>query len=311
MGNLHRVQWIDQRIRAGQYPNCTAIAAQFEISRRQAARDIEYLRDSLGAPIDYSAKHNGYLYTAPEFRLPQLALSMEEKDTLRTLSVQYARAESQNARRLAALFEKLSHAGDAPGRATPYGSGKPDLLPPDGDDPLLLMYRQLDLAYQLRRKVTLTYTDARNRVSHRVVRPYLLFVRQQTPYLVAYCELRRQTRTFSIHRIQQVETLRTGYVIPDTFHPEAYEPAAAHVSRQPYTACVQFPESMRIQPYPLPVLPQPDGTRHFQFHTSEAFLSWLLAHPHGYLLLGPSWLRERLVDQLTQVIRAHQPNEMG
>ena len=311
MGNLHRVQWIDQRIRAGQYPNCTAIAAQFEISRRQAARDIEYLRDSLGAPVGYSAKHNGYLYTAPEFRLPQLALSMEEKDTLRTLSVQYARAESQNARRLAALFEKLSHAGDAPGNATQPNVEKTDFLPPDGDDPVLLMYRQLDLAYQLRRKVTLTYTDARNRVSHRVVRPYLLFMRQQTPYLVAYCELRKQTRTFSIHRIQQVETLRTGYVIPDTFHPEAYAPAAAQVSRQPYTACVQFPEHMRIRPYPLQVLPLPDGSRHFQFHSSEAFLSWLLAHPPGYLLLGPYWLRERLVTRLTQLLQVHQPHIKG
>lgn len=48
MSNLHRILWIDQEIRRGGYPNSRTIAEQFEISPRQAARDIEYLRYSLG-----------------------------------------------------------------------------------------------------------------------------------------------------------------------------------------------------------------------------------------------------------------------
>ena len=305
MGNLHRIQWIDQRIQAGQYPNCTAIAAQFEISVRQAARDIEYLRDSLGAPISYSARHNGYQYDGTPFRLPQMALSVEEKDTLRTLSVAYARSGSQNARRMAELFEKLSRNSPPPEQEGNGTSGVADPIPPHGDDPVLLMYHQLDLAWQLRRKVLLTYLDARHRSSQRVVRPYLLFVKQRQPYLAAYCELRQQIRVFAIKRIQQVETQRAGYVIPDTFRPDAYRDTALQPKRLSYEALVHFPEGMRIQTYPLPVLPRTDGQLAFPFESSDTFLSWLLSHPPGYRLIGPGWLRERLLSRLDQLVRNH------
>jgi predicted DNA-binding transcriptional regulator YafY len=60
VASLHRLQWIDECIRHNKYPNITQIVERFEISRRQALRDVEYLRDSLGAPIKYNAKYQGY-----------------------------------------------------------------------------------------------------------------------------------------------------------------------------------------------------------------------------------------------------------
>ena len=56
MSNLHRIQWIDAQIRAERFPNCSTIARKFEITRRQASRDIEYLRYSLGAPVEPKVK---------------------------------------------------------------------------------------------------------------------------------------------------------------------------------------------------------------------------------------------------------------
>lgn len=49
MAKLHRIIWIDAQIRADKFPNARTIAQEFEISQRQAARDLEYLRDSLGS----------------------------------------------------------------------------------------------------------------------------------------------------------------------------------------------------------------------------------------------------------------------
>lgn len=57
MSSLHRIQWIDEQIRRERYPNCSDIAERFEITRRQASRDIEYLRYSLDAPVEYDATH--------------------------------------------------------------------------------------------------------------------------------------------------------------------------------------------------------------------------------------------------------------
>lgn len=47
MSNFHRLARIDAHIREGRYPNSRTIAEQFEISLRQAQRDVEYLRYSI------------------------------------------------------------------------------------------------------------------------------------------------------------------------------------------------------------------------------------------------------------------------
>ena len=78
MSNLHRIAWIDAQIRLGRFPNATGIATEFEISRRQAARDIEYMRYSLDAPLEFSAERNGYAYAEPGFRLPLQGESLPE-----------------------------------------------------------------------------------------------------------------------------------------------------------------------------------------------------------------------------------------
>jgi hypothetical protein len=67
---LHRIQWIDAQIRAARYPNARRVAERFEISHRQAQRDFEYLRDSLGAPLLYSALRRGYRYDGEAYVLP-------------------------------------------------------------------------------------------------------------------------------------------------------------------------------------------------------------------------------------------------
>lgn len=59
MPSIHRIQWFDARVRTGRYPSARSLAERFEISHRQAQRDIEYIRDSLGAPLEYVASRRG------------------------------------------------------------------------------------------------------------------------------------------------------------------------------------------------------------------------------------------------------------
>ena len=108
MSNLHRIQWIDAQIRAKHYPNSRCIAEQFEISTRQASRDIEYLRYSMGAPLEYSAQHNGYYYSSDAFTLPHLFIGEEDKAALVYLAEQYGSLKNATAARLAELFGKLT-----------------------------------------------------------------------------------------------------------------------------------------------------------------------------------------------------------
>jgi len=90
MPSIHRIQWFDAHVRTGRYPSARSLAERFEISHRQAQRDIEYMRDSLGAPLEYCASRRGYRYIEDTFALPSLVVTAREGATLAALASQYS-----------------------------------------------------------------------------------------------------------------------------------------------------------------------------------------------------------------------------
>lgn len=112
MSNLHRIIWIDRQLRNKRFPNRKKIAEHFEISTRQAARDIEYMKYSLGAPIEYSAFNKGYYYSQANFILPSNFLTSDDRNLLKQLASQYYNQKGdlffKNSPQLADLFLRLS-----------------------------------------------------------------------------------------------------------------------------------------------------------------------------------------------------------
>lgn len=108
MSNTHRLLWLDAQVRARQYPNAATLAKNFEISHRQALRDIEYMRDTLGAPLQYCYIKRGYHYSKPAFALPAIYLTPEQKATLGSLSAMFNLIPEEHARQMAALFQQLT-----------------------------------------------------------------------------------------------------------------------------------------------------------------------------------------------------------
>jgi predicted DNA-binding transcriptional regulator YafY len=53
---LERIAAIDHAVRAGEYPNAGTIASRFEVSRRTVQRDIEFMKDRLGAPLVFDVR---------------------------------------------------------------------------------------------------------------------------------------------------------------------------------------------------------------------------------------------------------------
>ena len=64
-----RIQWLHEELVRGTFPNAARLAERFGISRRQAQRDIDFLKKQLGAPIEYDQRIMGYRYSKP-FSLP-------------------------------------------------------------------------------------------------------------------------------------------------------------------------------------------------------------------------------------------------
>lgn len=74
-----RIQWFHKMVSEKCYPNASDIAEKFAISPRQAQRDIEHIRTTLGAPLVYSSAHRGYYYKT-DFYLPSMVSTENQSD---------------------------------------------------------------------------------------------------------------------------------------------------------------------------------------------------------------------------------------
>ena len=74
-----RIQWFHKKISAGCYPNASHLSERFEISHRQAQRDVEYLRKELSAPLRYCSTRKGYYYGS-DYVLPLVLETENDAD---------------------------------------------------------------------------------------------------------------------------------------------------------------------------------------------------------------------------------------
>jgi predicted DNA-binding transcriptional regulator YafY len=78
MSQLERVYKLDRLLRRKEAPSKREILQYFEISPAQFKRDLDFMRDRLGAPITFDAESGGYRYSSEEFNLPGLWFSEPE-----------------------------------------------------------------------------------------------------------------------------------------------------------------------------------------------------------------------------------------
>ena len=77
-GQFARVMALDRKIREGAYPNCLTFARAWEVSQKTVQRDVDFLRDQMGAPVAYSHDRKGFYYENPAWVLPSFVLGEGE-----------------------------------------------------------------------------------------------------------------------------------------------------------------------------------------------------------------------------------------
>jgi len=199
-----RYVWFIDRAKKGKHPSTTSLMAKFEISLAQAQRDIEYMRDTLGAPLKYVAAEKGYKLEDGAFSLPSVWVEDDELLLLALAKELVRDPDSQKI--LSKLLEKISvnsRGGiEAVGHAVSYkGMGhyrqKEGILNPLLD--AILNHKQAEV---LHREVF----GAEREPSWRRVTPlHLLFYRNNW-YMLALFD--GEWRTFSLARIETVRVLQ-------------------------------------------------------------------------------------------------------
>jgi len=75
---LRRVLFIHERLGNGHPATAVTLARELEVSERTVKRDVEFMREQLGAPIEWDAAEHTYTYARPCELLPLLRLDAGE-----------------------------------------------------------------------------------------------------------------------------------------------------------------------------------------------------------------------------------------
>lgn len=282
-----------------------SLAEKYEVGERQIQRDLDVIRYRLN--LDLRRRREGY-YLKEVPRLPVVHYTLAEALSL-LLAAQAGREFGVDSADLGSAIGRLESVFPSEFRPLLRElSTPPD---DDADEGLEAWLMALHRALAARRKVRVSYSSAsrEGEVQDRVVRPYCLFPKNRSWYLLAYCELRNQVRTFKIDRILAAELLPDRYRIPDDFSVEAVAGPAWGLmwgaAGEPETVRLEFsPEAGRWvaedEWHPSQEVEVRQDGRYqvrFEMGVTPEFVRWLLWYGRDVQVLEPAWLRERVAEE--------------
>jgi predicted DNA-binding transcriptional regulator YafY len=152
-----------------------------------------------------------------------------------------------------------------------------------------------------RRCVELSYrARGRQEDNCRVVEPYALTFQWGLWYLVGFCHLRNQIRTFRVDRIQDTRALHRAFEMPEDFSVHAYL-ARTFWQEPPYTVAVLLDAGVATKTRDLhghwmELRDQPDGSilARFGVHNLDWAVGWVLGQGAAAQVLEPPELIDRV-----------------
>jgi proteasome accessory factor B len=212
-------------IQSGEYPNCSTLASEFEVSVRTIMRDVDFMKCRIDLPIEFDGDRNGYYYTRPVEQFPQLPIS--EAEVFALLVAHKAIAQYHGTpfeRPLEMAFRKLTGQLD---RSVQFSLGNLDevlsfrpFAPEDAD---LENFQIITRGLKERRELKFLYRNLGADKAHwRQVRPYHLACVDNHWYLFAFDVKRDAMRTFALTRLRAPEIAQERFALPKKFDINEY-----------------------------------------------------------------------------------------
>jgi predicted DNA-binding transcriptional regulator YafY len=209
MRRADRLFQIIQVLRRSRNPvTADAIAAELETSKRTIYRDIA---DLMGQRVPIRGEAGiGYVLEGG-FDLPPLMLTPDEIEAA-VLGAQWVtlRGDAALARAAQDLIAKIGAA--VPERLRPFAlepatrAATNYNVVPDGLD-----MAQVRRAIHGAKKIKLTYRDEQERETERTVWPFAVGYHETVRLMIAWCELRKDFRSFRTDRVAEAEFLEDRY----------------------------------------------------------------------------------------------------
>jgi len=311
-----RLLFIDQKIRSGRFPNAATMAREYEVSQRTILRDIEYMKDSLSAPIDYDSTHKGYYYTEENFFLP--ALDIKESDFFAICITEKALKQYENTPlygKLESIFNKLKeNLPDSVRVNTSWIDTQYTFMHESFTFIEPAIWETVSNALRQKKQVSiLHHKPGAKEGARRTVEPYHIVNFRGEWYLVGFCYKRKDVVRFAMSRIHEAELLKTGYSIPGDFNFNSFLGSSFGIMSEEMEHTVKIAFSSELAPYiterqwhpDQEIMQDEDDSVTLSFPTNSLFevKRWVLSWGPGAEVLAPEELVKLVADDIKGMIK--------
>jgi proteasome accessory factor B len=315
---LRRLTYIHQELMRDRFPNCSSMAWELEVSTKTIQRDLDFLRDECGAPIEYDRQKHGYYYTEKNYKMGVVDIS--EGDFFAMCVAEKVLTCYQNT----PVYEKLRGVFGKIEASLPESVAvRPDYLdtavsvvprPSTVIDPRV--FDTLCKAIQDSRRVDLVRRpEGRRKTMRRELDPYQLIHYDGEWYVKGYDRLREDIRTFAVSRIEsatirdeQVDVpadydfaLEAGHFLDHFWGPEAHKVSIEFsAAAAPYILEREWHPSQKIKK-------NRDGSIVLTIEVRHLFevQRWVLSYGAEARVLEPAELVKQVGTALRQAARQY------
>jgi len=302
---IRRFATIDAAIRSGKFPNAPGLAGELEVSLRTVMRDLEFMRDQLGAPIEYHPVKRGFHYTNAGFTLPSVRITEGELLALFLADKVLEQYEGTPFEKdLRSAFDKLTRNLPDEVSFSPRDLERAysfSALPAERFE--VDVFRKLSQAVLKRKQIRLVYhTYSTGKTSERVLDPYHLANIGGSWYLFAYCHTRHEVRMFAPGRMERVRFTGRRVDVPEGFDSRVYLDGAFQIIAGKRRHKVRLKFSPTVAPYirerrwhaSQKLTDHRDGAVTLAMEVSDLdeVLHWVLSWGTEVEVLGPRRLRQ-------------------
>ena len=306
-----RVLWVADRISSGQKPTVKQLAEDYETTTRTIKRDIAYLRDMLGAPIEYDPASHGYYLSEPTWSISSIRLSESELFSLTIAAdVLEAYRNSPLYDHLHHVFSKItSHLPDSVSLSPASVSEHFSVFHQPTSEIPMQTWEAVMSGLRLRRRLRFQYTAAGYSTSvSKVCEPYHCIGYKGEWYLIGHDVEKADLRMFALSRMAGVVVSDGSFEVPEAFRVEDYvDPAfGVHLNTDRYQVEVRFAPHLatyireRVWHASQTIDEHADGSLTLTFETNQlnAVRFWLQSWGPGSEVLSPPELREQIIADL-------------
>jgi predicted DNA-binding transcriptional regulator YafY len=306
-----------ERLKAGRYPNCRKLADELEVSSKTVQRDIDFMRDQLGLPIEYDQLHFGFYYTEPVANFPTIEISEGELIALyigQKALAQYKGTSFEAP--LSTAFRKITDGlrdtismtwSDLDSAVSFRSTGRSTTDIHVFEQLSHAVFKQLEVRFEYKKPEGARYEQ-------RYVQPYHLGCVENLWYLFAFDLDRQQLRTFALPRIRDVRVSKAKFRRPLDFSIGKFLGESFGVFSKPtktkYVVRIQFdafaaPRIEERQWHPSQKIKQLSRDRGIELSLTlgnlEEVERWILSWGTHAQVLEPRELKERVANAASTV----------